>query len=102
MKPHALAIEGNGRAVLVATVALGLLWPAKAAACTPIVPLVILFGGPYLVLASISWLLLAVLFKCFAYAFLEKGRPRLQSAWRMFVANLVSTIAGLLVADFST
>ena len=91
-------LKKNELALLVLGVTV--LWSARAVACEPILPLVTLFGSPYLALESGVWLLVAVGVKCALYAFLEKGAPRRSSAAKMFVANIVSTLGGVVVSAF--
>ncbi len=80
--------------------------PASGSACEPIIPLYQLLGGsslagPSLLRQSLSWLAAAVVIKCAAFAFFER---RLQ--WRtatayMLLANVVSTVPGVLIAGFT-
>jgi len=81
--------------------------PSIGRCCEPIVPLYQLLSGssaagPMLIIRSLPWLLAAIAIKCGAFAFLDRSRL----SWRraifcMLVANVVSTIPGMLVGLFT-
>jgi hypothetical protein len=79
--------------------------PLVAAACEPIFPIVQLLAGsslagPALITRSFVWLLVAIAIKCFAFVFLQHRLRRGQSVSFMLIANVISTIPGLLIAAF--
>ena len=72
-------------------------------ACEPILPLAQLLAGstalgPVLLTRSLLWLLAAIAIKCLAFTCFEKRLSWGKAAWFMFVANIVSTIPGALIA----
>ena len=85
-----------------------LVWglPVMGQACEPIVPLVQLLSGPTLagpalVTKSLLWLGVAVTIKCGAFAFLERRIPWRRAVLFMLLANVLSTIPGVLIAVFA-
>jgi len=77
-----------------------------ASACEPILPLAQLVGGataagPLFFLNSLSWLGIAVAIKCASFAFLEPRLSRPKAVSFMLIANVLSTIPGLLIASFA-
>jgi hypothetical protein len=67
-------------------------------ACEPIVPLIMLFGGPSLFARTLFWMGGAVAIKCAAFALLERDLRRNEAIRFMIVANVVSTSIGILLA----
>jgi hypothetical protein len=87
---------------LVGALALG----SPASACEPIVPLTQLLAGgtlagPALLTQSALWIGLAVALKCGAFAFLERRLLWQRAIIVMLLANVVSTIPGILVSAFA-
>jgi hypothetical protein len=85
--------------ILVATA----LIPVTGWSCEPILPLFQLLNGPSLtglavLTDSLFWLLLAVALKSATFICFEKRLPWRQAAWAMFLANVVSTIPGAVLA----
>jgi len=77
-----------------------------ASACEPILPLTQLIAGataagPLLFLRSLGWLAIAIAIKCASFAFLEPRLSRTRAVSFMLVANVLSTIPGLLTATFA-
>jgi hypothetical protein len=58
-------------------------------------------AGPWYLSKSLFWLASAVFVKCAAFAIMEPRLPWTKAAWWMFLANLFSTIPGVLVAAFT-
>src|SRR5688572_14216902 len=80
--------------------------PLAVAACEPIVPLVQLLSGsslvgPLLFSQSILWLAAAVSVKCGAFVFFERRLPWQNAVLFMLLANVLSTIPGVLLAAFA-
>jgi hypothetical protein len=80
--------------------------PLSSWACEPILPLGQLLGGssavgPLLFSQSIFWLLAAVAVKCGAFVFFERRLPWPKAVLFMFLANVLSTVPGVLVASFT-
>jgi len=69
-------------------------------ACEPIVPLTMSFLPWTAAAARIGFaaLLIVVSIKCILFAVLQRGMPATRAIGAMFVANVVSTIAGLFAA----
>lgn len=81
--------------------------PLTSSACEPVVPLVQLLCGSSVVGAllfsqSIFWLVAAVAVKSGAFALFERRLPWPKAALFMLLANVVSTIPGVLVAVFAS
>ncbi len=79
--------------------------PLRTSACEPIFPITQLLAGssvvgPALITRSLTWLLVAVAIKCLAFVFFERRLGWKTSVWFMLMANVVSTIPGLLIAVF--
>ena len=95
----------SGRTRLVVTVAaLGI--PSGAFACEPILPLTQLMSGanaagPWFLLQSLTWLVIAIVIKCASFVLLERRLHRTQAASLMLKANVLSTIPGLLAATLA-
>src|SRR5690349_19762148 len=80
-----------------------LLNPSYGWSCEPVVPLVRLLSGSTLVgpaffTESLFWLVTAVAIKCGTFMFFEKRLPWRHAALFMMLANVVSTIPGVLLA----
>jgi hypothetical protein len=80
--------------------------PLTSWGCEPIVPLVQLLSGSSVVGAllfsqSILWLAAAVALKSGAFAFFERRLPWRKALLFMLLANVLSTIPGVLVAIFA-
>ncbi len=67
------------------------LMPMPAFACEPVLPLTILFGLPLITLFGV------VFVKALVFAFLEKSLPKFKAFGLMIVANLFSSLLGLLL-----
>jgi hypothetical protein len=81
--------------------------PSIASACEPILPLAQLLGGssfagPMMLTKSMVWLFVAVAIKCFSFVFLERRLTWPKAALFMLVANVLSTIPGVLIAAFTS
>lgn len=81
--------------------------PTATLACEPILPLAQLLSGstlagPAALTQSLIWLVVAVALKCGAFAFLERRLVWRQAILVMFLANVVSTIPGVLIAAFAS
>jgi len=77
--------------------------PSAVHACEPVVPLFQLLAGSNIagsaaLTGSVIWLLAAVAIKCGTFAALERQLPKGRAIWLMLVANVVSTIPGVLIA----
>jgi len=82
------------------------LTPCTGWSCEPIVPLVHLLSGasaagPVFLTHSLWWLLAAVTIKCLAFVCFEKRLPWSQAVLFMLLANVLSTIPGVLLAVLS-
>jgi hypothetical protein len=93
-------------ALLWATALAVLGFPLAAPACEPILPLIQLMSGanlagPLLFLHSLAWLGIAVAIKTGSFVFLEYRLPPAKALGWMLVANVLSTIPGLLTAVFA-
>ncbi len=76
--------------------------PMAVSACEPILPMIVLYGGPGIAARSLVWLAIAVVVKCLAFMLFETRASRSHAFLAMFVGNVLSTIAGfLLVCAFS-
>jgi hypothetical protein len=80
--------------------------PVAANACEPIIPLTHLMSGstaigPWLILKSANWLALAITIKSLAFIFFERRLPWPTAFLFMLVANVISTIPGILTAAFA-
>src|SRR5688572_5684697 len=80
--------------------------PLTSWGCEPIVPLVQLLSGSSVVGAllfsqSILWLAAAVALKSGAFAFFERRLPWRKALLFMLLANVLSTIPGVIVAVFA-
>jgi len=80
--------------------------PTAAVACEPIIPLTHLMTGanavgPVLLLDSLTWLFVAVGIKMTAFALLERRLPWKQALAFMLLANVLSTVPGVLAAAFA-
>lgn len=80
--------------------------PLSSWSCEPIVPLVQLLSGSSVVGAllfyqSVFWLAAAVALKSGAFAFFERRLPWRKAVLFMLLANVVSTIPGVLLAMFA-
>ena len=85
---------------------LGAAVPLTVSACEPVLPLSRLLGsstaiGSVIYVQSAVWLYLAIALKCVAFAYFERRLPLHQAAGFMLLANVVSTIPGMLIARFS-
>lgn len=79
-----------------------LLWSLPAEACSPVIPMILLFSGPALwVSGSALGLLLAVGVKTIAFVRLEKRLKWFHAAWLMVAANLFSTVMGILMSTIA-
>jgi hypothetical protein len=87
----------RGKRSIVVLALVGVLWPLSASACTPIVPLVQLFGGPNLFAHSVVWMGGAVFIKCVAFALFERGLRWNEAVGFMIVGNVASTVAGIII-----
>jgi hypothetical protein len=81
--------------------------PSIVSACEPILPLAQLLGGssfagPMMLTKSMVWLFVAVAIKCFSFVFLERRLTWPKAALFMLVANVLSTIPGVLIAAFTS
>ncbi|MCK5691160.1 hypothetical protein KAI87_17885 [Myxococcota bacterium] len=84
-----------GTALVLVTVLAS--WPA--AACEPILPLMVATGSPVFVLKSVVWLAIAVVVKSLAFAAFSRGDLQIIKALVfMLLANVVSTLVGLFLA----
>ncbi len=77
--------------------------PLTGWGCEPILPLgTLLMGstlvGPGVLTQSLFWLAAAVAIKCAALVLLERRLPWANAVWFMLLANVLSTITGVLVA----
>jgi hypothetical protein len=77
--------------------------PTTTRACEPILPLTQLIAGstltgPLLLELSLLWLAIAVAIKCATFTFLERRLPWSRALLFMLLANVFSTIPGLLTA----
>ncbi len=82
------------------------LTPGTGWSCEPIIPLVHLLSGasaagPVFLTHSLWWLLAAVTIKCLAFVWFEKRLAWTEAAGFMLLANVLSTIPGLLLAVLS-
>lgn len=89
--------------ILVATA----LTPLTSWSCEPIVPLAYLLSssslaGSAILTNSLLWLVVAVTVKCVAFICFEKRLPWTQAALFMLLANVLSTIPGVLLAVFTS
>ncbi len=80
--------------------------PLTSRACEPILPILQLLSGssligPLLFSQSILWLAAAVGVKCGAFVFFERRLPWRRAVFFMFLANVLSTIPGVLLAQFT-
>lgn len=80
--------------------------PFNGRACEPILPLFKLLTasslvGPAVVLNSLLWLFAAVAIKCGAFVLLQRGLSWRKAVVYMLVANVVSTIPGVLVSGMA-
>lgn len=80
--------------------------PVSGRSCEPILPLYQLLSastlaGPALVANSLPWLFAAVAIKCGAFVFLERRLSWRRAVLYMLLANVVSTIPGVLVGAFT-
>lgn len=80
--------------------------PVEGLACEPILPLAQLLSGssaagPIFFTQSVFWLLLAIVIKSVAFVCFEKRLTWVQAAFFMLMANIVSTIPGVLLAQFN-
>ena len=80
--------------------------PATVVACEPILPLTHLMSGsnvvgPLFILKSVTWLAIAVAIKSLVFVFFERRLPWRSALLFMFVANLLSTIPGVLASVFA-
>src|ERR1044071_10113938 len=80
-----------------------LLLPLTCWSCEPIVPLAQLLGGssaagPLMWEQSLGWLAAAVAVKSIAFAFFEKRISWRRALGFMLLANILSTIPGVLLA----
>jgi hypothetical protein len=80
--------------------------PSNGWSCEPIVPLFQLLSGsslvgPAMLTESLFWLLLAIALKSGTFICFEKRLPWRQAVWFMFLANVVSTIPGFLLATLT-
>jgi hypothetical protein len=85
---------------------LGAAVPLTVSACEPVLPLSKLLGsstaiGSVIYVQSAVWLYLAIALKCVAFAYFERRLPLHQAAGFMLLANVVSTIPGMLIAGFA-
>lgn len=76
---------------------LSLMIPLKAQACEPIAVFTVL-AGPALLGFSLTVLLSVIAVKCFSFALLERRIPFGWGLLDMFLANVVSTFVGILLA----
>lgn len=80
--------------------------PATAWSCEPIIPLVQLLSGsslagPAFLMQSVFWVAVAVAIKAGSFVFLERRLSWHRAVLFMVVANVVSTVPGVLVAVFT-
>jgi hypothetical protein len=76
-----------------------LVFVAKPAlACEPVMPFMQVMVPALALSGSILVLVLAVALKSMLFAIFERRIPRLRAAWRMFLGNVLTSLAGLLVA----
>jgi hypothetical protein len=80
--------------------------PLTGSGCEPIVPMVQLLSGcslvgPLLVTRSLFWLAVAVAIKTAAFLWFERRLPWGKAVGSMVLANVVSTIPGVLLAAFA-
>ncbi|MDB6064733.1 MAG: hypothetical protein JWR26_941 [Pedosphaera sp.] len=80
--------------------------PGTAWGCEPILPLVQLLGGTtaassLILTRSVFWLLFAVAVKSAAFAFFQQRLPWRKAVVYMLLANVVSTVPGLLIAGLA-
>src|SRR4051812_19181064 len=83
-----------------------LLAPMTVWSCEPILPLAQLLGGstalgPLMWEQSVAWLSAAIAVKSISFACFEKRIPWQRALFFMLLANLLSTIPGMLVAMFT-
>ena len=95
------------RGIQWATLLLLLLSPATTWSCEPILPLAQLLGGssalgPLIWQQSLIWLAAAVALKCGAFAFFERRITWQRALVAMLLANVLSTIPGILVAALTS
>ena len=83
---------------LLAVTLLILLSPSTSLACEPILPLVQIFGGTLLITKSLTFLGLAVLLKLIAFVYFERSMPWHRAVAYMLIANIVSSVIGVLAA----
>jgi hypothetical protein len=80
--------------------------PVAVNACEPIIPLADLMSGssavgPALIMKSAMWLAVAVVLKSTAFIIFERRLPWRTAFLFMLVANILSTIPGLLTSAFA-
>ena len=81
--------------------------PVSGRSCEPILPLYQLLSastlaGPALVANSLPWLFAAVAIKCGTFVFLERRSSWCRAVLYMLLANVVSTIPGVLVGALTS
>lgn len=80
--------------------------PLSSWGCEPVVPLVQLLSGsslagPLYLTQSLFWLVVAVAIKSAAFVFFERRLPWRKAVGYMLLANILSTIPGVLIAAFT-
>lgn len=95
---HSLFQTGSKLSPWKWTLGLTLLAPGAAVACEPIIPMMMIYGGPGIASRSLFWLGIAVGVKCLAFAFLERSVSRRSAFFAMLFGNFMSSIAGLMLA----
>lgn len=83
-------------------IGLTLLAPGAAVACEPIIPMMMIFGGPGFAARSLIWLGVAVGVKSLAFILFERSIPRSAAFFAMLFGNFLSSIAGFLLASAFT
>src|SRR5882762_2545490 len=75
-----------------------ILMAKPALGCEPVVPFMQVMVPALALSGSIVVLTMAVVLKSVLFALFERQLPRLQTAWRMFLGNVLTSFVGLLVA----
>jgi len=71
-------------------------------ACDPMVPLAFALGGANWIMASVVGVILASCIKCVSFPFFTNKNGRVRCRHIMFLANIVTSILGVLVVEYSS
>jgi hypothetical protein len=96
----------QNRGTMLALAFIATFSPVAVDACEPIIPLTHLMSGsnavgPMLIMKSAIWLAVAVVLKSTAFILFERRLPWRTAFLFMLIANILSTIPGLLTSLFS-